>query len=115
MKKLFLSFVYVFVLFHFLKDVAQDILKLPCIFDGLYDVKEDLGHLPIIFTYIFNLFSYLSYLGELVLLFIIPINIENNFKHKSLNVVMWFLIIYLCLYFILSISLDPNIKNILLI
>ena len=82
---------------HFLKDVTQDILKIPTFLDKLGDLKEDLSSFP---KYIQSAFHYLaisSFIAEAFLLVAIPPTIKKKAVtklEKSIYVVATLLLLY---------------------
>lgn len=106
--RLFLPFLFLFVLIHLLKDITQDILGVKTPLDILGDVKEDLSWLP---KNIRNLYLYglggLSFLAEGFLLVSIPLIWKRQDFSKLENYVV-IATSFLFLFFMMAIMLDPN-------
>jgi hypothetical protein len=104
-----LPFVYLIVLVHFLKDITQDILRIPTPLDLLGDIKEDLSLFPALIQKFFGLLGIGSFMAELFLLVSIPVVIkrrEFTFLEKIVGVV----IVALLLFFLTATLLDPRFK-----
>ena len=95
--------------FIFLKDITQDILKIPTPFDLLGDVKEDLSSF-LDFTQ--NLFTFLgvgSFIAEAFLLISIPIVLKRK-GSAFLEKVVLVVILSLLLFFLVATLLDPRFR-----
>lgn len=108
--RLVLRFIFVFVVIHLLKDITQDILKIPTPLDLLGDAKEDLSFLPKTFQFVYLYgFGGLSIIAEIFLLITIP----KVLKRKEFSgLEKWILIavMFLVLFFIMATFLDPRFK-----
>jgi hypothetical protein len=104
-----LPFLYVFVLVHFLKDITQDILKLPTPLDLLGDAKEDLSLFPDFIQNIFILLGVGSFMAEAFLLISIPVVMKKK-EITSLEKVILALVIALLLFFLTVTLLDPRFR-----
>jgi hypothetical protein len=109
MKKLGLKFIFIVTLVHFLKDITQDILRIPTILDRLGNIQEDLTHLPSFLANIIIVTGYLSFLGEIAILVLTPLILKNNFRNKTYNMVFLSIVIVLLIYFITATFLDPKV------
>lgn len=105
-----LSFLFLFVLIHFLKDITQDILKIKTPLDIFGDVKEDLSGLPTVAQslYFYGLGS-LSFLAEGFLLVSIPIVLKRK-KFSKLEKYVVIAIVFLFVFFLIATMLDPRYK-----
>ena len=106
-KSLFLVFVFLVILVHFVKDITQDILQIATVFDRLGNVEEDLSSLPILAQNVIIGLGYLSFLAEIFLLVAIPILLKNQHNFKLRNIILGS-ILFLLSYFILVTLLDPR-------
>ena len=70
--RLILLFIYFIVLLHFLKDIAQDLLKISTPLDLLGDTQEDLARFPVLIKSLFLVAGILTYFIEAALLALIP-------------------------------------------
>lgn len=104
-----LPFVFIFVLVHFLKDVTQDILKIPTPLDYLGDVKEDLSSFPVIAQNLFMLLGIGSFVAEAFILVAIPVVIRKK-EIILLEKVVCIVLIALILFFLVATFLDPRFK-----
>jgi len=107
--RLLLPFLYVFILVHFLKDITQDILKIPTFLDLFGDVKEDLSSLPVFAHNLFMFLGVSSFIAEAFLLISIPVVLkrkESAFLEKVVQVVT----LALLLFFLVAILLDPRFR-----
>jgi|SRR3989344_4510542 len=100
--------IFIFAVVHFLKDLTQDILKISTPIDLLGDVKEDISFLPqpLQYVYIYGLGG-LSIVAEFFLIVAIP----KVWRKKELMLLdIWILasVIFLILFFVTAISLDPR-------
>jgi len=102
-----LPFVFIFILVHFLKDITQDILKIPTPLDYLGDVKEDLSSFPVLFQNIFMLFGVASFIAEAFLLVAIPVAIIRR-EITSLDRIIFLTFLALVAFFLLATLLDPR-------
>ena len=106
--KTLLPFIFIFVLVHFLKDLAQDILKISTPLDLFGDAKEDLSFLPksLQNVYLYGLGGF-SIIAEVFLLIAIP----KAWKKKEFaKLDKWILasVIFLAIFFITATLLDPR-------
>lgn len=106
--RLFLPFLFIIFLIHFLKDITQDIFKIKTPLDILGNVNEDLRLLPKSIQNTFYFVGVGSFLGEIFLLFTIPVILKRKYFSK-LEFVIIIIIVLILLYFFTSIVLDPKI------
>lgn len=106
--KIFLSFIFIFILIHFLKDLTQDILKISTPLDWLGDAKEDLSFLPkpVQTVYLYGLGGF-SILAEVFLLIVIP-KVWRRKEFSKLNQWILVMVIFLITFFITATLLDPR-------
>lgn len=102
-----LLLVFIFVVVHFLKDITQDVLKIPTILDIFGNANEDISGFPKVIQGIFVGIGYVSFLVEIFLIITIPFVLRKKGKTK-LEKVVWVIIILLVIYFITVILLDPR-------
>jgi hypothetical protein len=104
-----LSLIWVITLIHFLKDITQDILKIPTILDVFGNIQEDLSHLP----HWLQLFIFSagvgSFLAEIFLLISIPL-IKCRRETSTLEKWVAGVVIFMLIYFPIVILLDPRFK-----
>lgn len=103
----FLPVVFLVVLVHFLKDVTQDILKIPTFLDLLGNVNEDLSAFPLIVRQIIITLGFISFVLEAFLIVAIP----KIMKHKENSKLEKFVIasvLFLIIYFIYVTLMDPR-------
>lgn len=96
-----------FVVIHFLKDITQDILKIPTFLDLFGNANEDLSNLPKAFRLAFVGTGYISFLAEIFLMIAIPLVLRNK-RQEKLEKVVWITIILLAIFFITATLLDPR-------
>jgi|SRR3989339_636479 len=103
----FLVVVWVVVLIHFLKDITQDILRIPTILDVFGNIQEDISWLPQYLQYLVYGAGIGSFLAEIFLLISIPIVRKNNTLRK---LEMWVagVVIFMLIYFPVVFFLDPR-------
>lgn len=101
-----LPIIFIIVLTHSVKDITQDILKIPTLLDVFGDVKEDLSALPAFLQRIFILFGYGSFMAEIFLLISIPTVLKRN-NNSRLEKAVILIIVLLLLYFLSAVLLDP--------
>ncbi|MFH0749441.1 MAG: hypothetical protein V1917_00825 [Candidatus Gottesmanbacteria bacterium] len=104
-----LPILYIFVLIHFLKDITQDILKIPTFLDLLGDVREDISSFPLVIQNIFTLLGYGSFVAEIFLLVSIPITLKKK-EMSVLEKVVVAVVLFLLFFFMAAILLDPRSK-----
>ena len=106
--RIFLPFLFLFVLIHFLKDITQDILGIKTPLDVFGDIKEDLSGQP---TIIQNLYFYglggLSFFAEGFMIVAIPFAWKRG-KFSKLDKYIVAATIFLLLFFMTAIMLDPT-------
>lgn len=108
MKKLSLKIIFIITLVHFLKDITQDILRIPTVLDYLGNIQEDLTRLPPFLANTVVVAGYLSFLGEIAILILIPLMLKNNFQNKTYNTTLLLIIIVMIIYFLTATFLDPK-------
>ena len=102
-----LPIILLIIFVHFLKDITQDILKIPTFLDLLGNVNEDLSVFPLIIRQIIITLGFASFVLEAFLIVAIPkimINKENSKLEKYVIASILFLIIY----FISVTLMDPR-------
>lgn len=104
-----LPFLYVFVFIHFLKDITQDILKIPTPLDLFGDVKEDLSSFSIFAQNLFMLLGVSSFIAEAFLLVAIPAVIRKK-RVTLLEKTIFVVVVALILFFLMAILLDPRFR-----
>lgn len=102
-----LSLIWVITLIHFLKDITQDILRIPTILDVFGNIQEDVSWLPIWTQYLVYGAGISSFLAEIFLLISIPI-VNNREEKSSLEKWVAGVVIFMLIYFPLVILLDPR-------
>jgi len=105
--KIPLAFILIFVVIHFLKDITQDILKVPTILDIFGNANEDLSRLLKAIQVIFTVFGYLSFFIEIFLIMAIPLVLGKN-RHLKLEKAVWMITVLLVLFFVIATLLDPR-------
>ena len=105
--RFFLIFIWVITLIHFLKDITQDILRIPTILDFFGNVQEDVGWLPLWTQRLVYGAGAGSFLAEIFLLISIPI-VTFNSKHSSLEKWVIGVVVFMLIYFPIVILLDPR-------
>jgi hypothetical protein len=106
-KKVFLWIIFVLVATHFLKDITQDILKIPTILDLLGNANEDISNFPKVMQLVFIGIGYASFFVEIFLLIAIPLVLMNK-KYIKLEKIVWTTTAMLVVYFVTAIFLDPR-------
>lgn len=107
-----LPFIFIFTFFHFLKDVAQDVLHIETPLLLLFGVKEDLSEFPDLLQNLFVGLGYSSYIAEIFLLVLIPVIMKRH-KNSLLERIVILVVILLIIYFLSAILLDPRIQDLL--
>ncbi|HAI22526.1 TPA: hypothetical protein DCP77_00570 [Candidatus Collierbacteria bacterium] len=102
-----LSLIWVVTLIHFLKDITQDILRIPTIFDVFGNIQEDLSHLPYWIQLLIFSAGIGSVLAEIFLLISIPI-IKHRRESSTLEKWVVGVVIFMLIYFPIVILLDPR-------
>lgn len=105
--KLILIPVYILIIFHFLKDITQDILQIPTILDFLGDVNEDLSRLPEKLVWFYHWAMVNTFFVELFLLIAIP-KCWKCKKPSRLDLVVPISLVYLFVMFSFATLLDPR-------
>ncbi len=108
MRKITIKIIFIVVLIHFIKDITQDILHIPSIFDFLGNINENLSSLNPIITKTILFLGYLSFFVEITILIVIPIILKNNFQNRKLTKFLLGIVLYLVIYFLSVSFLDPN-------
>lgn len=107
--KFLLPFLFIFILVHLLKDITQDIFKVPTLLDRLGDIKEDVSGFPVVIQRGFTFLAFASFFGEAVLLMIIP-KAYGNVSFSRWDKMAISVVLFLGAYFLLCILFDPNTK-----
>ena len=107
--RVFLPLIFIVILAHFIKDITQDILKIPTPLDLLGDIHEDLSAFPVYVQSIFVGLGISSFFVEAFLLVSIPLIMKRDVS-KSLEKAVWFMLAILLLYFLTVTLLDPRTK-----
>ncbi|HCQ31446.1 TPA: hypothetical protein DIU27_03645 [Candidatus Collierbacteria bacterium] len=102
-----LSLIWVVTLIHFLKDITQDILRIPTFLDVFGNIQEDLSHLPYCIQLLIFSAGISSFLAEIFLLISIPI-IKHRRETSALEKWVVGVVIFMLIYFPLVILLDPR-------
>ena len=106
--KFFLIFIYIFILIHFLKDITQDILRLPSPLDMFGDIKEDISFLPPVLQHFFYyVLGGMSFMVEGFLLVAIP-KVLLDINTDTLKKLVFMGIGYLLTFLITCTLLDPR-------
>ena len=103
----FLVPIYVFVVFHFLKDITQDLLGIATPLDFFGDVTEDISRFSVILTWFYHWFMVNTFFLEFFLLLYVP----SAWRRKSFSRLDLYLagaIVYLFIAFTTAILLDPR-------
>jgi len=111
--RLMLIPIYILVVFHFLKDITQDILQIPTILDFLGDVNEDLSRLPETLVWFYHWAMVNTFFIELFLLVAIP-KCWKTKQSSKLDLAILISLFYLLAMFSLATLLDPKYQWILL-
>lgn len=107
--RFFLPFIFVLSLIHLLKDITQDILKIPTWLDVLGDVKEDISSFPLLFQKLFFILGICSVAGEVFLLTAIPLALKSK-KISRVDYAIGIVVVSLLVFFALATLLDPRYK-----
>lgn len=102
-----LPFIFLIVLAHFLKDITQDILKVPTFLDLIGNVNEDLSVFPKFIGQIIIVLGYVSYVFEAFLIVSIPKVIKGK-ANTRLEKYVIVTLLFLAIYFITVILMDPR-------
>lgn len=104
-----LPFIYAIILLHFLKDITQDILRIPTPLDLLGDVHEDISLFPKYAQLAFIAIGITSFIVEGFLLITIPYVLRTRAITKLEKMVI-ITLVGLLLYFLAVTLLDPRFK-----
>ena len=102
-----LILIWVITLIHFLKDITQDILRIPTILDVFGNIQEDISRLPYWIQLLIFSAGIGSFLAENFLLISIPIIIHRS-ETSTLEKWVVGVVIFMLIYFPLVILLDPR-------
>jgi len=102
-----LPIIFLIVFVHFLKDITQDILKIPTFLDLLGNVNEDLSVFPLLVRQIIIVLGFVSFGIEAFLIVAIPKVIKNKGNSKQEKYVIASLL-FLLIYFISVTLMDPR-------
>lgn len=105
-----LPFIFLIVFVHFLKDITQDILKIPTALDLLGNVNEDLSVFPPYVQHLIIGLGFISFGVETFLVVAIPQVIKNKKNTKLENFVIVSLL-FLVFYFISVTLMDPRYRR----
>jgi len=105
--RLTLIIVLLFVTLHFLKDITQDVLKIPTFLDLLGNVNEDISGFPRYIQLIFTGIGYTSFLVEIFLIISITFLLKGA-RNTNLEKSVWIAITSLIWYFVIVSLLDPR-------
>ena len=97
------------VILHFLKDITQDILRIPTPLDLLGDVREDLSLFPGYVQLVFVVIGITSFIIEGFLLITIPYVLRTRVITKLEKIVI-ITLIGLGVYFLMVTMFDPRFK-----
>ena len=106
--KIILGIIYIFILLHFFKDITQDTLGISTPLDIFGNVKEDISFLPYSIQLVFGYsFGGLPFIVEAFLLIAIT---KLFLKKQNENLRKWIFagILYLLIFFLICILLDPR-------
>lgn len=103
----FLPIIFLIVFVHLLKDITQDILKVPTFLDLLGNVNEDLSVFPSFIRQIITALGFVSFGIEAFLIVAIPKVIKNKENSKLEKYVVGTLL-FLIIYFISVTLMDPR-------
>jgi O-antigen/teichoic acid export membrane protein len=101
-----LPIIFLIVFIHFLKDITQDILKVPSFLDLLGNVNEDLSVFPLIARQIINALGFVSFGTEAFLIVAIP-KVMKNKENSKLEKYVIASLLFLIIYFISVTLMDP--------
>ena len=105
--KKILSIIWIIIFIHFLKDITQDILKIPTFLDYFGNIQEDLSNLPYIIKESIIIAGYMSFFGEIFLLISIP-TIQRRTTFSKLEKWVVGTIIFMLIYFPTVLFLDSR-------
>lgn len=108
MKKTFLVLLWFFITIHFLKDITQDILRIPTFLDTFGDIVENLSWLPRWGqqVYLYGLGG-ISFIAEVILIYTVPFVVFNKGSETKYRLIKY-CIFYLLTFFAIAILLDPR-------
>ena len=100
-KKLLLLAIWIIMLIHFLKDMTQDILGIPSVLDLFGNIQENTSTFPIWLEYLYHWAMVNTFIGELILIFLIPKYIFKTINRLEKLLIIGF-IFYIPLIFLLA-------------
>lgn len=102
-----LPLVFVLMIVHLLKDITQDILKIPTFLDLLGDVNEDLSVFPPLVQQVIITLGFVSFGVEVFLILAIPKILKSKDNSKLEKYAIAFLL-FLIAYFMSVTLMDPR-------
>lgn len=105
--KIFLIPIFIFVLFHFLKDITQDLLGVKTILDRLGDAKEDLSSFSETIIWFYHWAMVNTFFMEIILLITVPLTWKRKTSSKIDYINLGF-IVYIAIMFTVAVLLDPR-------
>ncbi len=95
--KFSLLVIFLAVLFHFLKDITQDIFGLATVLDKFGNIEEDISYFPMWLTWLYHWAWVNVFFAEIAIVIIIPLKIkEKIFTKKDLMIAV-------CLFYLILI------------
>ena len=95
------------IIVHFLKDITQDVLKIPTFLDLLGNVNEDLSAFPPLIQQIIIALGFISFGIEVFLIVAIP-KVMKNKENSKLEKYVMISLLFLVIYFISVSLMDPR-------
>ena len=102
-----LPVIFLIIFVHFLKDITQDILKIPTFLDLLGNVNEDLSVFPPFIQQIIIALGFVSFGIEFFLIVAIP-KVMKDKENSKLEKFVIASILFLIFYFISVTLIDPR-------
>lgn len=97
--KLIASTILAIVVTHFLKDITQDILGIATPLDNLGDIQEKISQFPMWFEWFWHWAMVNTFIGELVVIILLPKYIFKSISKTEKYIIIGFLI-YIPLMFL---------------
>jgi len=98
-KRIIVSIILIITTIHFLKDITQDILGIETSLDKLGDIQENINQFPMWFEWFWHWAMVNTFIGEFVLIILLPKYILKSISKTEKYIIIGFLI-YIPLMFL---------------
>jgi len=91
-KRIIVSIILIITTIHFLKDITQDILGIETSLDKLDDIQENINQFPMWFEWFWHWAMVNTFIGEFVLIILLPKYILKSISKTEKYIIIGFLI-----------------------